>query len=453
MFVQQFFVEGLAHGSYLLGGDATCAIIDPRRDVDVYLRAAEDMGMQITHVLATHLHADFVAGHMDLAKATGASIVAPAAGECAFDHVGVAGGDTIEIDDVTLEVRETPGHTPEHVSYVAIDHERGQEPVGVFCGDTLFVGDVGRPDLFPGMAEELGSQLFDSLHQKLLTLPDHTEVYPAHGAGSLCGRAIGSKRTSTIGYERRHNEALLITDRGEFIESLTTDMPAAPDHFSRCSAVNRQGPTVVDDLPKPEPLGPLAFERAASSDDALVLDVRPYDAFGGQHVPGAWHIDAGGNITTFAGWLLPPDKDILLVPGSPGQVADVCVGLRRVGLDRVVGHLEGGMFAWARAGLATQHVAQLSAAEVHQIVTGECGPAIVDVRTPGEFAGSHIEGAKHIPVPELRTRHSELDKSRATVVICGTGMRSSMAASILQQHGFDKLYNAAGGMAAYRALP
>ncbi len=246
MFVHQFFVKGLAHSSYLLGGTATCAIIDPRRDIDVYIHAARAMGMKITHILETHLHADFISGHIDLAAQTGAVIYAPKAGKCAFKHVAVAEGDSFDIEDMTIGVLETPGHTPEHVSYVVIDRSRGSDPAAVFCGDTLFVGDVGRPDLFPGIAESLAAKLYDSLHKKLLTLPPFCAVYPAHGAGSLCGRAMGAMRTSTIGYEKKYNGALKIKDKKKFVATLTTNMPPAPDHFSRCSAVNGKGPVLVD---------------------------------------------------------------------------------------------------------------------------------------------------------------------------------------------------------------
>ncbi len=245
MIVQQFFVPGLAHSSYLLGGTSTCAIVDPRRDVQVYLDAAKEMGMKITHILETHLHADFISGHLDLAEKTGARIYAPASAHCDFPHQAVAEGDVFSIEDLEIRVLETPGHTPEHITYVVADQARGPEPVGIFCGDTLFVGDVGRPDLFPGKARQLASSLYDSLHGKLLKLPDFCEVFPAHGAGSLCGRAMGAKRTSTIGYERRFNAALQIHGREEFITSLTSNMPEAPDHFSRCSAQNAAGPALV----------------------------------------------------------------------------------------------------------------------------------------------------------------------------------------------------------------
>ena len=449
MFVEQFFVKGLAHSSYLLGATDTCAIVDPRRDVQVYLDAARAMGMTITHILETHLHADFISGHLDLAGKTGAAVHAPKSAKCRFHHVPVAEGDSFEIEDLTLEVLETPGHTPEHISYVVTDRARGPAPVVVFCGDTLFVGDVGRPDLFPGQASELASKLYDSLHEKLLKLPDFCEVLPAHGAGSLCGRAMGAKRTSTVGYEKQYNAALQITDRKAFVTSLTTNMPGAPDHFSRCSAVNGAGPALVRELPVPVPMTPADFAEAMNHENTLVLDIRAYDAFGGQHVPGAWHIDFSGNFATFAGWVLPPKSDILLVSANAEQSTEAAVWLHRVGLDRVVGHLDGGMFAWAKTGRPTAHVPQLSATELNERVCGTTGLTIVDVRAPGEFQTHHIEGAVNIPAPDLRTRHKELKKDVPVVTLCSTGHRSSLAASILKMNGFKDVSNAAGGMTAY----
>jgi glyoxylase-like metal-dependent hydrolase (beta-lactamase superfamily II) len=451
MFIQPFFVKGLAHSSYLLGARNTCAIVDPRRDVEVYLDAAKEMGMQITHVLETHLHADFVSGHMELADRTGAKICAPKAGQCKFKHVALAGGDTVEIEDLEISGLETPGHTPEHVSYVVVDRARGKEPVCVFCGDTLFVGDVGRPDLFPGIAKELASKLFDSLHEKLMKLPDFCEVLPAHGAGSLCGRSLGANRTSTIGYERLHNRALQIGGRDEFIRSLTTDMPAAPDHFSRLSAVNRAGPTLVRELGALAYLSPAEFVARKKKKNTIVLDVRSYEAFGGQHVPGAWHIDAAGNFSTFAGWVLPPDADILLVAATPPQASEAVAGLRRVGLDRAAASLDGAMFEWSKAGLPTGHVPQLSAAELHRMGAGKEKITVVDVRMPREFEKSHIQGAVNIPAPDLRTRYKELGSDLPVVTVCSTGHRSSLAASILKQKGFEDVRNLAGGMTGYAA--
>lgn len=451
MFIQQFFVPGLAHSSYLLGGVAACAIIDPRRDVAIYLEAAAAMGMKITHILQTHLHADFVSGHLDLAEASGALIVAPRSGNCQFRHQPVAEGDRFRIDDLEIQVLETPGHTPEHVTYVIVDHARGPQPAVIFCGDTLFVGDVGRPDLFPGMALDLAAKLFGSIHDKLMALPPFCEVYPAHGAGSLCGRAMGAKRTSTVGYEKLYNGAVAIADRQQFIASLTTDMPAAPDHFSRCSEINRRGPALVSALPAPQPLIASRFRELMDAEDVLVLDVRGYSAFGGQHVPGAYHIDLGGNFATFAGWVLPPDRKILLVVEKGADADDAAVALHRVGLDHVIGYLEGGMFEWAKAGFASGHVPQLSAPELNWRIAKGDGLVLVDVRSAGEFGAAHISGALHIPTPLLRSRYVELDPDRDIALVCSTGHRSSLAASILKQHGFSRIWNVAGGMTGFNA--
>mgnify|MGYP001152958048 CR=1 FL=1 len=451
MFVQQFFVKGLAHSSYLLGGTSTCAIVDPRRDIDIYLEAAKEMGMKITHILETHLHADFISGHLDLAERTGATIYAPKSAKCRFRHKAVGEGTVFQIENMRIKVFDTPGHTPEHISYVVTDKSRGPDPVAVFCGDTLFVGDVGRPDLFPGKAAELARKLYNSLHGKLLTLPDFCEVYPAHGAGSLCGRAMGAKRTSTIGYERKYNAALQIATKEEFIKSLTTNMPAAPDHFSRCSAINGKGPALVRELPALAPMAPSQFRKAMEKKNTIVLDIRSYEAFGGQHIPGAYHVDFGGNFATFAGWILPPNQDLLIVAESPAQARDAAVWLKRVGLDNAVGYLDGGMFAWAKSGLPTNHVAQLSSKEVHKMMTTGGQLSLVDVRAVGEFQARHIDGAVNVPAPELRTRYKELAKSRPVALICSTGHRSSLGAALLKQRGFADVRNAAGGMTGYSA--
>jgi glyoxylase-like metal-dependent hydrolase (beta-lactamase superfamily II)/rhodanese-related sulfurtransferase len=448
--IQQFFVNGLAHISYILGGSKTCAVIDPRRDIQIYLDSAKAMGWKITHILETHLHADFISGHMDLAEKTGAKIYVPKSGNCQFEHVGLIEGNSFSIEDMEFKVLETPGHTPEHISFVVVDHSRGEDPTALFCGDTLFVGDVGRPDLFPNIAKELASKLYDSL-QKLLKLPDFCEVYPAHGAGSLCGRAMSAKRTSTIGYERKYNYALQIKSRDKFIESLTTDMPEAPDHFSRCSDINKRGPTVIKNLPSLLSFDPTSFSNKTKEKDVIVLDVRSYDAFGGQHVPGAYHIDFSGNFATFAGWVLPPDKDILLVSETGAQAEEAVAWLRRVGLDRTIGFLDGGMFEWAKAGLETEHIPQLSAVELnHRLTTGPFF-TLIDARGKGEYQNGHIEGAISIPFPDLRKRYNELDPKKHVVVICNTGHRSSLGGSILKQHGFKDVSNVAGGMTGYNA--
>jgi len=371
MRIHAHFVNGIAHSSYVLGGGKGCAVIDPERDIRPYLRAAEEMGAKITHILQTHLHADFISGHIDLARRTGAVIVAPRKARCRFKHLGVKEGDEIRIGGLSLAVMETPGHTPEHVCYIVTDGGRGRDPVAAFTGDTLFVGDVGRPDLFPRRARALASSLYDSLHEKLLKLPPYVEVYPAHGAGSLCGRAMSAKRSSTIGYEKRNNPALRIRDRERFIRSLTEGMPDAPDHFSRCSDENAAGPEPTEKMSFPPPLPPALFRELARKRGRIVLDVRSYEAFSAQHAPGAYHIDLAGNFPTFAGWVLPPERRILLVSDGREGAERATLLLRKVGLDLVEAYLEGGMTAWGVAGLPMNHVRLLSADELHErVVSG-----------------------------------------------------------------------------------
>ena len=449
MFIQQFFIPGIAQSSYLLGAESTCAIVDPSRDVERYLDAAGDLNLAITHVLETHLHADFVSGHMELRETAGATVVAPASGHCAFEHMAIGAGSQFEVEELRIDVLDTPGHTPDGVTYVVTDTSRGDEPVAAFTGDALFVGDVGRPDLFPGRAEELASHLYDSLHKKVMALPDSCLVLPSHGAGSLCGRAMGAMRFSTIGYERRFNAALRHESREAFIASLTENMPPAPDHFSRCSEINRLGPALLRTLPELRPMRPAEFRDEAAREETVVLTCRDYAAFGGVHIPESYHVDFGMNFSTYAGWVLPPDKDILLVADSPAQTREAVILLRRVGLDRTVGYLAGGTHAWATAGYPIDRVPQLSPVEVNAML-GD-GALLVDVRFPDEFAEGHVEGAVNIPAPDLRTRHPELPADRPLVVMCRTGQRSSLACSLLKRAGFGGVHNAVGGYTGYTA--
>jgi glyoxylase-like metal-dependent hydrolase (beta-lactamase superfamily II)/rhodanese-related sulfurtransferase len=451
MLLKHFFVKKIAHSSYILSGQNSCAVIDPERDVDVYIHEARAQGVEITHILQTHLHADFISGHMDLAKLTGARIYVARSANCTFDHTPLSEGDTIEIENMLLSVLETPGHTPEHLCYVVTDRARGDSPIGAFVGDTLFVGDVGRPDLFPDIAAELAGKLYHSLHDKLLKLPDYCEVYPAHGAGSLCGRAMGAKHLTTIGYERRYNSALQIRDKTAFIKSLTENMPSAPDHFSRCSDINRHGPSQIDKLPDMEELGVEKFKERMKDPCCQVLDSRNYLAYGSQHIAGSWHLDLNGNFPTFAGWVLPTDKDLLLVADDYSKALESNTWARRVGVDRILGYLDGGMAAWVVAGQKTRAIRQISAEALHDRVNGTINFVLVDVRDPAEYQENHIKGAINIPTAALRTRSNELDKEQETILICSSGNRSSLGTSILAQKGFTNLCNVAGGMTGYSA--
>lgn len=451
MIIRSFFIPGIAHRSYLIGGVGSCFIIDPARDTGQYLSAAAEEGMQISGILETHLHADFVSGHADLARSTGAPVYIPERADCTFPHFPVRNGTIITLEDLRIEVRETPGHTPEHVSYILTHLSRGDRPVAVFCGDTLFVGDVGRPDLFPGRAYELGSALYESLHVQLLTLPDYCEVYPAHGMGSLCGRMISSKPSSTIGYEREFNPALIITDKEEFIRYLTTDMPPAPDHFHRCSEINRTGPPLLSELPPPGPLPPRQVRRLLDEGGYDIVDIRRYDAFGGMHIPGCWNVDAEVNFSTFAGWILQPGQNQILVAHTPDQALSATLMMRRVGIDSVAGYLSGGLQAWALAGLPLGRCRIVQVSELAERIAEDPAVLILDVRTAGEYSGSHISGSVHIPWAELRSRHQDLDKNRSVVVVCGTGVRAGIASSILKRNGFSDLSILAGGYSGWMA--
>jgi glyoxylase-like metal-dependent hydrolase (beta-lactamase superfamily II)/rhodanese-related sulfurtransferase len=450
MIIRQFFIPGIAHSSYLIGGVSSCLIVDPSRDSERYLAAAAEEGMKIAGILETHLHADFISGHREIADRTGAVIYMPEKAEARFPHVAVRQGTEIPLEDLKITVMETPGHTPEHVSYVLTHESRGDTPVAVFCGDTLFVGDVGRPDLFPGRARELAEKLFVSLHEGLLCLPDYCEVYPAHGAGSLCGRSLSSHRWTTIGYERRYNEALLITDQEEFISHLTTGMPAAPDHFSRCSDINRRGPKLLSDIPKPVSLSSRQTSDLIAGGTVEIVDLRRYDAFGGMHIRNSWNLDQEVNFSTFAGWILDPAREYILVGHQVSQIPDAVTMLHRVGIDSVRGYLTGGLQGWISAGYDSGHIGILSVHEM-AVMLKESDPLVLDVRSPAEYQGYHIPGAVNLPWADLRTRFAELDRSRMTAVICGTGVRAGTACSILARNGFTRISNVAGGYNAWIA--
>ncbi|MGH7714922.1 MAG: MBL fold metallo-hydrolase, partial [Vulcanimicrobiaceae bacterium] len=343
MYFQQFFLSCLAHASYFIGSDGVAAVVDPQRDVDLYVREAEEHGFEIRYVIETHLHADFVSGHRELAARTGAQIYLGARAQAAFPHVDIHDGDELRVGKCRVQFLETPGHTLESVSAVVYD-EDSSAPKMVLTGDTLFIGDVGRPDL-GGDPKELAGMLYDSLHGKLMKLPDDVEVFPAHGAGSLCGRAMSTDRSSTIGRERSTNYALKAADKAEFIELLTSELPDRPGYFATDVELNRAGAAPLGELPPPEALSPQQV-RERQSAGAIVLDTRDEDAYGAGHVPGSISISLDGQFAMWAGTIIGLDIDVIILAENDEQVHESHTRLARVGIERATAYLVGGMQAW-----------------------------------------------------------------------------------------------------------
>jgi glyoxylase-like metal-dependent hydrolase (beta-lactamase superfamily II) len=453
LYLKQFYLGCLAHASYLIGSRGEAAVVDPRRDVDEYLDEAHAQGLAIRYVIETHLHADFVSGHRELAERTGATVVFSAKAEAAFPHKSVANGDEIPIGDVRLRVLETPGHTPESICVLAFDSAASPEPKLVFTGDTLFIGDVGRPDLVGAKgwsAEHMAALLYDSLHGKLLTLPDQVLVYPAHGAGSLCGRNMSKETWSTIGEQRQVNYALQPMPKERFVRMVTSDLPEVPQYFPRDVAINRQGAPPLADRPLPAALTPA--EVRARARGAVVLDVRGSTAFGTGHIPGSLNVGLSGQFASWAGALVPHALPIVLVAEDEAGVREGVMRLARVGLENVVGYLDGGIAAWDRAGEPLARLHQIAVDELEARLKEQPELRVVDVRRPGEWSEGHVPRAVNVPLDVLaREAGARLDPATPTAVICAGGYRSSAAASLLEQRGFGDLYNVVGGTAAWIA--
>jgi len=452
MYFKQFYLGCLAQASYLIGDGGEAAVVDPRRDVDEYLEEARRQGLAIRHVIETHLHADFVSGHRELAERAGAKIYFGAKAGARFDHVAVREADEIRMGDVVLRFLETPGHTPESVSVVVTDTSASPEPAAVLTGDTLFIGDVGRPDLLGARmsAEELAGLLYDSLHRKLLALPDATTVYPAHGAGSLCGRNISSETSSTIGEQRRFNYALQPMSREEFVRMMTTDLPEAPAYFGRDVAINRAGARELAQLPEPPACPPEAMARLAQR-GATVLDTRPAAAYGAAHVPGSLHVGLSGQFASWAGALLSPETPIVLVAEEPERASEARVRLARVGLENVAGWLEGGIEGWEESGRELTATEQMAPDELRERLREGSELTVLDVRRPPEWRAGHIEGALNVPLADLPARAGELPQDAPLAIICASGYRSSIASSVLERAGIRRASNVVGGMTAWTA--
>ena len=446
MFFKQLYLGCLAQASYLIGSKGEAAVVDPRRDVEDYLDEARREGLTIRHIIETHLHADFVSGHRELAARTGARIYIGAKAGARFDHVPVRDGDEISFGDLTLRFLETPGHTPESVCVLVTDHAESEQPTAVLTGDTLFIGDVGRPDLLGAKIspDELAGALYDSLHGKLLALPDSVRVFPAHGAGSLCGRNISRETSSTIGEQRRFNYALKPMTREQFVRTVTADLPEAPDYFRRDVEINRRGAGALRDLAPMAGLAPDRVEELLRS-GATALDVRDAAEFGKGHVPGSVHIGLSGQFASWAGAVLPADAPIVIVARDAESAAEARMRLARVGIENVAGFLEGGVGAWRESGRAAATTEQIDVAELRRRI-GARSAWLLDVRRPAERENARIPDAVAVPLNELARRTAELDRAAPVATICAGGYRSSIAASVLERAGFSRIANVVGGM-------
>jgi hydroxyacylglutathione hydrolase len=450
--VERFYLGCLAHASYLIVSGGTAAVVDPQRDVDIYLEAAAGHHARIEHIIETHLHADFVSGHRELADRTGARVWLGEGSGARFPHTVAREGERIEFGGCRLEFLQTPGHTIESVSIVLTDLAQPGRPRSVFTGDTLFVGDVGRPDLAPDHTpQQLAALLYRSLHEKLLTLPDETEVLPAHGAGSLCGRQLSAEGSSTIGRERRSNYALQAGSADEFIHLLTDSLPARPEYFARDVELNRQGAPALETLPPPAALSPGDVARL-QTERAIVLDTRPAMEFAAAHIPGAIHIALTGQYASWAARLLGLDQRFILCAEDEERVRESQLRLARVGIENVAGYLDGGIAAWVRDGRAADYIPQVSVADLRRMLADEAASvAVVDVRERAETEAAAIPGSIRIPLGEIPVRAGEIDSNKLVVVHCKGGYRSSIATSLLRRAGVRNLANLTGGFDAWNA--
>ncbi len=455
---KQFYLGCLAQASYLVGADGEAAIVDPRRDVDIYIDEAKARGLAIRYVIETHLHADFVSGHRELAERTGAAILISHRAAAAFPHQAVKDGDVVRVGPLTLTFLETPGHTPESVCVLVTDPRVSEKPQMVLTGDTLFIGDVGRPDLLGSKgitSQQMAGHLYDSLQTKLLPLPDDVLVYPAHGAGSLCGKNLSKDAFSTMGRQKASNVALQPMTRDEFIEFLTQDAPEIPQYFPMDVEINRQGAPALTPNMTPEPLTSSDF-RSRQQAGAVVLDVRTSKEYAAGAVPQSLNIGLDGQFASWAGTLIDAHRDLLIVAGSGSAASEARTRLARVGLERVTGWLAGGIEAWKNQGLPVETTAQVTVGELNEALAADRGSTprtfqVVDVRRPGEWTSGHIAGAIHAPLHLLEDHAAYIDPSLKTYVVCGGGYRSPMAVEILREIGLKDVIDVMGGMTEWKA--
>jgi hydroxyacylglutathione hydrolase len=443
MIIQRFEAAGLAHYSYLLGSQGKAVVIDPRRDVDAYIDFAREKNLKITHIVETHIHADYASGATALAEATGAEMWLSAYDtketfEYQFPHHEFHDDEEFTIGDLRVVAVHTPGHTPEHLSFLVYDSRRCGQPMALFTGDFIFSGSIGRPDLLGEEAKRnLAEAMYDSVNKRISALPDGVEVYPAHGAGSLCGTSISDRAQTTLGYERFCNIFMVDKDRSHFVEHLLETVPEFPDYYRRMKKINSEGPRILNGIPGS---GKMTVEELKSlQETAIVVDIRRPEAFAGAHVPGSINIGAGPSFGLWAGMIISPERPIVLI-SEDGNTEESRRALIRVGLDHIRGWLT--ISEWILSGGAIESAPLLDSRNSLD------GGKVIDVRGKAEFTKGHIEGAKNIPLPQLQLRIAEVPHNGVVPVICGTGYRASIGASILMKAGIPAA-NIAGGMTAW----
>jgi len=449
MFLKKIKSEGLAHLSYIVGDGDEAAVIDPRRDGHIYLDIAAEHGAKITHIFETHRNEDYIIGSLDLSAHSDAQIYHGRALDFKYGNP-VDEGDSFTVGDLKFIVLETPGHTFESISLVLTDQNFGDDPVAVFTGDALFVGDVGRTDFFPDRAEEVAGLLHDSIFNKILPLGDQTILYPSHGAGSVCGDSMASREFSTLGHERKNNPVLQKTDRQEFIEHKVNEHHYKPPYFKKMEDYNLNGAPPLAELPRPYPLNPSRTE-AAVQNGAVMVDLRSPEAFAGAFIPGSLAIPLD-MLPTYAGYLLDHERDLVLIPETREQLPIAVRYLSRLGYDRIAGYLEGGMKAWEVSGRRYDRIPALHAADLEDRIQKNVDFTLLDVRKITEYNASRLEGAHNIFLGELPDRLEEIDKNKPVVTFCGSGRRAIIAASILKKHGFLQVEDSLGSMEACASI-
>jgi glyoxylase-like metal-dependent hydrolase (beta-lactamase superfamily II)/rhodanese-related sulfurtransferase len=449
MYFEQFYLGCLSHASYLLGSEGEAAVVDPQRDVDIYLKAAQEHGLTIRHIFETHLHADFVSGHRELAARTGAKIYIGERAGATFPHVSMRDGFKLKLGKVGMEALETPGHTPEGMCLVITDEDKSPNPWAVLTGDTLFIGDVGRPDLSKAHTpEQLAGMLYDSLQGKLLKLSDDVLVYPAHGAGSLCGRNMRAERSSTIGTERLTNYALQFKTREEFVRQLTANLPTRPEYFSQDAEINRGGAPALAELPEPAAISSTEL-KSMLEQGVMALDVRPNPDFVAGHVPGSVNIALSGQFASWAATLLGLSSRPVLIADTPEQYAEARMRLARVGIEDTRGFLKDGIAGWKSTGFALAETPQITVQQLQERLSG--GPIqVLDVRREPEWQAGHIANAAWWPLDNFRVSSPEVDPAAPIAVHCKSGYRSTIACSLLQRAGFQNVINVTGGFDAWQ---